>query len=245
MNTVLRINGVRHDYRGRTALRDVDLALPVGVTALLGPNGAGKSTLLGLLSTVLSPQRGRVELNGLDPVRDRRRYRESIGFLPQRFTAPDQLTVAEFVTLSAWWRRVPRRERGPAVERALEATGLGERATSKVGELSGGMLRRLGIAQALVNEPPVLLLDEPTVGLDPRQRNALREVITELGAEHTVLLSTHLTEDVAAVAERVVVLDEGRVVADSTLAELTGEETSTASSLEAVYERLLGVGVPT
>lgn len=240
----VRVEGVGHAYRGRTALRDVDLALPVGVTALLGPNGAGKSTLLGLLSTVLTPRRGRIELNGLDPVRDRWRYRESIGFLPQRFTAPEQLTVAEFVTLSAWWRRVPRRERGPAVQRALEATGLGELAASKVGKLSGGMLRRLGIAQALVNEPSVLLLDEPTVGLDPRQRNALREVITELGAEHTVLLSTHLTEDVAAVAERVAVLDEGRVVADSSLAEFAEESEPTAAGLEGAYERLLGAGEP-
>lgn len=211
---------------------------------MLGPNGAGKSTLLGVLSTVLSPQRGRVELNGLDPVRDRRRYRESLGFLPQQFTAPAHLTVAEFVTLSAWWRRVPRRERASAVERALESTGLGERARSRVGRLSGGMLRRVGIAQALVNEPPVLLLDEPTVGLDPRQCNALRGMITELGREHTVLLSTHLTEDVAATTDRVVVLDEGRVVADSTLAELTGKAAPTASDLDEVYERMLGVGQP-
>ncbi|PRW64487.1 hypothetical protein CEP50_05875 [Actinopolyspora mortivallis] len=233
-----------HSYRGRRALESVDTALPVGVTALLGPNGAGKSTLLGVLSGMLTPQRGRVELNGLDPVRDRRRYRESLGFLPQRFTAPGHLSVAEFVTVSAWWRRVPRAERKEAVRWALEATGLGERARSRVGQLSGGMVRRVGIAQALVNAPPVLLLDEPTVGLDPRQRNALRGVITELGRERTVLLSTHLTEDVAAVADRVVVLDEGRVSTESTLADLTGKADPTASDLDEVYERLLGVGQP-
>ncbi|WP_092603201.1 ABC transporter ATP-binding protein [Actinopolyspora xinjiangensis] len=238
------MSAVWHSYRGHTALRGIDMSLPVGVTALLGPNGAGKSTLMGVLSTVLRPQHGRIELNGLDPVRDRRRYRESIGFLPQNFTAPGRLTVSEFLTLSGWWRRVPRAERRDAVRWALDSTGLGERRTSKVDKLSGGMLRRLGVAQALVNEPTVLLLDEPTVGLDPRQRNALREVITELGRQHTVLLSTHLTEDVAALADRVIVLDEGQLVSDSTVSELTDREKATASDLDEVYERLLGAGKP-
>ncbi|GAA2357383.1 ABC transporter ATP-binding protein [Saccharopolyspora halophila] len=240
--TAVRIEAVSHSYGSRNALARVNLELSTGVTALLGPNGAGKSTLLGLLSSALRLQRGTIEIDELSPDRDARRYRESIGFLPQQFSVPNHLTCAEFLTLTAWWRRVGRRRRPELVREALEAVALQDRASAKIRSLSGGMLRRLGIAQAMVNSPRVLLLDEPTVGLDPRQRAGLREVITELGRTRTVLVSTHLTEDVAAVADRVAVLDEGHVTFDGTLADLAKTPAPTATDLDRAYEDLVTDG---
>ncbi|MEY8042856.1 ABC transporter ATP-binding protein [Saccharopolyspora cebuensis] len=242
--SIVRIEDLSHSYGSHRALDQVRLHLSTGVTALLGPNGAGKSTLLGLLSSSLRVQRGTIELAGLDPVRDARRYRRAIGFLPQRFSVPGHLTCAEFLELTAWWREVAARDRRELVRGALRSVALEQRGSSTVRALSGGMQRRLGIAQALVNAPDVLLLDEPTVGLDPRQRAGLREVITELGRTRTVLVSTHLTEDVAALAHHIAILDRGRVVFRGAPAELTTTPAPTAADLDRAYERLVGDGEP-
>ncbi|MGI8307154.1 ATP-binding cassette domain-containing protein [Saccharopolyspora hattusasensis] len=240
--SVVRVDKVSHSYGSHAALHQVCLRLPVGATALLGPNGAGKSTLLGLLSSALRLQRGSIDVDGLTPGRDSRRYREAMGFLPQQFSVPHHLTCAEFLELSAWWRKVAERNRKDVVRHALRAVELEKRAATKIGKLSGGMVRRLGIAQALVNAPKVLLLDEPTVGLDPRQRAGLRDVIVDLARSQTILVSTHLTEDVAAVADRVAVLDQGRVVFDGDLAEMAGKPAPTASDLDRAYDDLVGDG---
>ncbi|MBP2335630.1 ABC-2 type transport system ATP-binding protein [Saccharothrix coeruleofusca] len=239
MTDTVRVVGVSYRYGGVTALREVDVEFPTGVTAVLGPNGAGKSTLLGLLSTALRAQSGSVDLDGTDSVRDRRQYRRGLGFLPQSFTLPENLTVSEFLTLTAWQRLVPRGRRRAAVEEALRAVDLAGKRDVKISQLSGGMHRRVGIAQAIVNRPGVLLLDEPTVGLDPRQRRGLRELVRALGRERTVVVSTHLTEDVAATADRVVVLDEGTVRFHGTVATLTGGRGGRASDIDAAYEALV------
>ncbi len=239
MSGAVHIGDVDYRYGRDFALRGVSADIPVGVTALLGPNGAGKSTLLGLLSTALKLQRGNIVLDGLDSVRNAEKYRKSVGFLPQRFDAPNHLTISEFLTLSAWWRKVPGSQRKSAVEQALRMTSLQDRAGSKIGHLSGGMLRRLGIAQAVVNSPTMLLLDEPTVGLDPRQRGELREVITDIGKTRTVLVSTHLTEDVVAVAEQVAMLDRGELIHHGRLEDLVGESPS-APELDRTYAAMLG-----
>ncbi|MEU4802299.1 ATP-binding cassette domain-containing protein [Actinosynnema sp. NPDC023587] len=240
MGNSVRVEGVGHRYGGVVALEDLSVDFPIGVTAVLGPNGAGKSTLLGLLSTGLRIQSGTVVAWGVDSVRDRTAYRCALGFLPQTFTLPGNLTVAELLTLAAWQRLVPRRERASAVAEALAAVDLTGRKDTKVAKLSGGMHRRVGIAQAIVNRPDVVLLDEPTAGLDPRQRRGLRDLVRAVADQRTVVLSTHLTEDVAAMADRVAVLDEGRIRFTGTVDEFTGGTGAGAAHIDEAYDSLVG-----
>lgn len=239
MNSVVHVRDLSYRYGSTVALREVSLDLREGVTAVLGPNGAGKSTLLGLLSTAVRMQVGGIQLDDIDSRRDRKVFRRRLGFLPQTFTLPGNLTVAEFLTLTAWQRLVPRRERTPAVSHAMNATLLTDRRNVKISKLSGGMRRRVGIAQAIVSRPRLLLLDEPTVGLDPSQRRALRDLIQSISRDRAVVLSTHLTEDVAAMAERVVVLDHGEIRFDGPLARFG----TNAAEIDAAYDSLTEGGL--
>ncbi|MEJ5913132.1 ATP-binding cassette domain-containing protein [Pseudokineococcus sp. 1T1Z-3] len=208
--------------RARRAVSDLDLDLGVGVHGLLGPNGAGKTTLMRVLATVVPATHGQVRMLGLDvsEARERREVRRRLGYLPQTFGYYPRFTVEEFVTYFAWLKEVSGPGSGAAVARAIERVGLGDRAKDRMKTLSGGMLRRAGLAQALVNEPEVLLLDEPTAGLDPEQRLDFRALLRELGVDTTVVVSTHLVEDVASACTRVSVLDTGRLVRSCTREEL-------------------------
>ncbi|NEA39253.1 ABC transporter ATP-binding protein [Streptomyces sp. SID11385] len=209
-------------YRRRTALDGLSLSLGPGVHGLLGPNGAGKSTLVRVLATVTRPEAGRVRLHGHDlaSARGRTEARRLLGYLPQEFGYYRSFTVREFLAYVAWLKEVPADDVPAAVERALARTGLGERGDSRLRELSGGMVRRAGIAQALVNDPALLLLDEPTAGLDPEQRVDFRALLREVGRETTVLVSTHLVEDVAQACTEVTLLEAGRLVLRTTPADL-------------------------
>ena len=207
--------------RGRMAVDGVDLALGRGVHGLLGPNGAGKSTLIRTLATVLRPTAGELSVLGTGTEHaGLRALRRRIGYLPQNFGYYKRFTVREFVEYLAWLREVPKPDIPGAVQRAIERVGLTDRADDRMKTLSGGMVRRVGIAQAIVNEPDVLLLDEPTVGLDPVQRVRFRDLVQELGQDSCVLISTHLVEDVAAACTDVMLFDEGRLVFQGTPAEL-------------------------
>ncbi|WP_369228144.1 ABC transporter ATP-binding protein [Streptomyces sp. R39] len=207
------MTGLRVRHRGTVALDSVDLALGTGVHGLLGPNGAGKTSLIRVLATVARPSAGRVELLGRDTAGRRAlgEVRARLGYLPQEFGYYPGFTVREFVAYVAWLKELPAAGTPAAVERAVARVGLADRADAKVRTLSGGMVRRLGVAQAIVNEPDLLLLDEPTAGLDPEQRVEFRELLRELGASATVVVSTHLVEDVAAACTEVTLLDAGRV----------------------------------
>lgn len=205
-------------YGSRQALRDVSFSLARGVTGLLGPNGAGKSTLLRVLATVQIPSRGRVVATvGDEKVDDITRYRRLLGFLPQEPGFYPRFRVQDFVGHMCLLRDIaPARARRDEIGRVLTAVGLEQRARDRISSLSGGMRQRLGLACALLGDPSLIVLDEPTVGLDPEQRLRFREIIAGLGSRHTVLLSTHQTDDVASVCSRVVVLDEGVVRFDGT-----------------------------
>ncbi|WP_433090034.1 ABC transporter ATP-binding protein [Dactylosporangium sp. CA-052675] len=200
----------------RLAVDGLDLALGPGVHGLLGPNGAGKTTLMRALATVLRPESGRLALLGTAVTGggggDLRGVRRTLGYLPQHFGYYPRFTVREFVEYMAWLKEMPRRDIPGAVQRAVDRVGLTARADARMKTLSGGMLRRAGIAQAIVNDPGLLLLDEPTVGLDVEQRIALRALLRDVGADSCVVVSTHLVEDVAAACTGVVLLDEGRLV---------------------------------
>ncbi|MFF3320683.1 ABC transporter ATP-binding protein [Streptomyces sp. NPDC002889] len=222
LNTV-QVTGLTVRHRKALALDDVDVSFGTGVHGLLGPNGAGKTSLIRVLATVAAPTGGRVELLGRDVSqhRERTEIRRRLGYLPQEFGYYPGFTVREFVAYVAWLKEMPASTVPDAVERAVERVGLGDRIDAKVKTLSGGMVRRVGIAQAIVNEPELLLLDEPTAGLDPEQRVEFRALLRELGSASTVIVSTHLVEDVAAACSEVTLIESGRLAYRGATAELT------------------------
>ncbi len=196
------------------AVTEVELAIGPGVFGLLGPNGAGKTTLLRILATAIAPSSGTVRLLDRDPAdnRERRQIRRRLGYLPQTLGYYPNFTVFEFVEYFALLKEISPELARPAVVRAIERVGLEQRATAKLRTLSGGMLRRVGIAQSITNEPELLLLDEPTAGLDPEQRVEFRGLLREIGRHATVIVSTHLVEDVGAACSDLALMLDGKIV---------------------------------
>jgi ABC-type multidrug transport system ATPase subunit len=225
---------------GRTqAVDGVTLATGPGVFALLGPNGAGKTTLLRMMATVIPPNSGRMRLLGRDPgsYGPRREIRRRLGYLPQNLGYYPGFTVAEFVEYFALLKEMPATRVPKAVATAIERVDLGDRARAKLRTLSGGMLRRVGIAQAIVNEPELLLLDEPTAGLDPEQRVAFRALLRDLGERSSVIVSTHLVEDVGAACGEVALMNAGKIVFQGRPDELTARGESSGAVGDAPLER--------
>ncbi|HKQ60916.1 MAG TPA: ATP-binding cassette domain-containing protein [Candidatus Polarisedimenticolaceae bacterium] len=207
------VQQLRHVYSGgKVALDGIDLHCGTGLFGLLGPNGAGKSTLMRILCTLLVPTAGRATVGGHDVVRERLAVRRQIGYLPQSFGAWRLQRVEEVVdTLARLGGLRDRKTRLARVRACLEQVGLADVADRKVKKLSGGMLRRLGVAQALVHEPRFLIVDEPTVGLDPQERLRFRQLMTSLGQEHTILLSTHIVADLGSGCSDLALIDGGKI----------------------------------
>jgi ABC-type multidrug transport system ATPase subunit len=225
---------------GRTqAVAGVSLQAGPGVFGLLGPNGAGKTSLLRMLATVIQPSSGTLRLLGRDPGSHgpRREIRRRLGYLPQNLGYYPGFTVAEFVEFFALLKDMPPGRVPAAVAAAVERTGLGDKARAKLRTLSGGMLRRAGIAQAIVNEPDLLLLDEPTAGLDPEQRVAFRAMLRSFGETATVIVSTHLVEDVGAACTKVALMSQGKILFYGTPVELTARADGTDAAGDAPLER--------
>ncbi len=218
----IEITDLTRRFGRTTAVAGVSMAAGPGVFGLLGPNGAGKTTLLRTMATVIAPSAGTVRLLGRDPGQfgQRREIRRRLGYLPQSLGYYPGFTVAEFVEYFALLKEMPAAAVPGAVAAAIERVGLGDRARSRLRTLSGGMLRRAGIAQAIVNEPDLLLLDEPTAGLDPEQRVEFRALLRDLGQRATIVVSTHLVEDVGAACTRVALMNDGRVVFHGSTEEL-------------------------
>ncbi|MFE7093893.1 ABC transporter ATP-binding protein [Streptomyces erythrochromogenes] len=229
-------------YRARTALDIPSLSLRPGITALTGSNGSGKTTLLKACALLLRPTAGSVCLGGRAPEDRRsslRRYRAAIGYLPQAPDFPGHFTVHEAIAYSAWLRGVPRGRRAETVRRVVDELNLTDVADARLASLSGGNRQRAHIAQAVVHEPAVLLLDEPTTGIDVEHRIELRRYLARLGRTRCVVLSTHHTEDIELLADRVVSLREGRVVFDGTPAELVARAGAGAGEAARSVERAL------
>jgi ABC-2 type transport system ATP-binding protein len=217
--------GVGKRYGSVQALGQIDLTVERGITGLLGPNGAGKTTMLRMMATVLAPDTGSIALLGRDPSRaeDRVEIRRRLGYMPQEPGFYRNFTVFEFVDYVAILKQVTdRKQRHDQVREVLGTVELTSVAHQKIRTLSGGLRRRLALAQALLDDPELLLLDEPTAGLDPEQRLRFREVVSQLPKRPIVLLSTHQTEDVAALCERVIVLVEGNIRFDGTPEAMSG-----------------------
>jgi ABC-2 type transport system ATP-binding protein len=220
---MLEVHDVAFRYGTKTVLTNVRLSFGVGATVLLGRNGAGKTTLMRILAGAAAPSVGEVRLNGKpsDPrTRTGRQALRDIGWLPQEFGFPSRMTAAEFVAYAAWLKEVPRQRIVDRVRSALSLVDLSEQAEKPLRSLSGGQLRRLGLAAAVAPEPEVLILDEPTAGLDPEQRDSFHGFIRRLRGEKTVVVATHLLEDVEALAEHIVVIDSGSVRWTGTPSEL-------------------------
>ena len=219
---VAREVSVRYGRSHSPQVKRVTTHIDRGVTALVGKNGAGKSTLIKAMVGLVRPEEGELTVLGVD-VSQRRlepTHYTRIGYLPQDFGYVASFTTREFVEYGAWLKCVPARSIKSAVEAALDVVGLTAAARTKMRKLSGGMRRRAGIAQALVHDPELLILDEPTTGLDPEQRVRFRELIRDLATERAVLLSSHLIEDVRALANHILILDEGQLRFDGTVDEL-------------------------
>jgi ABC-2 type transport system ATP-binding protein len=216
---------------GRKVVLDhLNLKVGDGVCGLLGPNGAGKTTLLHTLATTLVPSSGTFQLLGLDPrhAEQLREIRRRSGYMPQHFGYYSAFTAQQFVEYVALLKEVPPARAGAAAKNALHQLDLGPIAHRPLHVLSGGQVQRVGMAQAVVNSPDLLLLDEPTAGLDPRQRLQFRRLLRQLGRQCTVLLSTHILEDISSMCDTVVVIDGGSIRFHGTpaLLEHQGEHTS-------------------
>lgn len=193
---------------------------PGEIIGLLGPNGSGKTTLMRILAGYLHPDEGQVTIDGLDVLANRLQVQERIGYLPENAPLYPELTVQEYLQMIVDLRRIPDREQLARLSEAVRATGLENHLTRPIGELSKGFRQRVGLAQAIVHQPKVLILDEPTVGLDPTQIAEVRRLIRRLAGRSTVLLSTHVLSEVEATCERVIMLLNGEVRADARLADL-------------------------
>jgi ABC-type multidrug transport system ATPase subunit len=224
----ISIRNLEKRYRnGKVALRDIDLDINPGIFGLLGPNGAGKTTLMRILVTLLKPTTGEVSVDGLDIRKDRGRIRKLVGYLPQEFSAFARFRTAEFLDYVALLAGVRgRRQRSARVEERLEQVGLFDARDRRVSKLSGGMKRRLGIAQALIGEPALLIVDEPTVGLDPEERLRFRNLLSDLsGKGITVILSTHIVNDISSSCADMALLHDGRIVFNGSPEELVAAAT--------------------
>lgn len=201
-------------YRTHTvALENLSLTIEMGMFGLLGPNGAGKTTLMRVLATLLQPTSGAAYVGDwkVDDRNQKWEIRAQLGYLPQEIQMYDNLSAREFLAFVAALKCVPAEERGRQVGKMLEVTGLSDAAGRKIRAYSGGMKRRLGVAQALIGNPKVLIVDEPTAGLDPQERVRFRNLLVELAQERLVLLSSHITEDIAQTCSRLAVLNHGQL----------------------------------
>ena len=216
--------GIRRKKASREALAGIDLRISAGTFGLLGPNGAGKTTLMRILATLLSPTSGSVTIDGEDLTACSDKVRRVLGYLPQDFHGFPNLKVKEFLDYSAVMRgMLDRKQRREAVDIVIESTGLSEVRGRRLRKLSGGMHRRVGVAQALLGPPGLLIIDEPTVGLDPEERIRLRNELARIGVDCTIILSTHIVGDISSSCQDMAILDEGRIIFEGPPSKLLAE----------------------
>ena len=237
----IEARGLSKRYGRVLALKNVSFEVEKGeVIGLLGPNGAGKTTLMKLLTGYLQPDEGHATIAGADVVEDPIAVQQRIGYLPENAPVYNEMAVQEYLVMMAALRSIPDGKRHRMLADAVEATGLGDYLTRQIGELSKGYRQRVGIAQAILHRPELLILDEPTTGLDPNQIIEIRELIERLSENSTVVLSTHILPEVEMTCERVLVIMNGELEADASLEKLRAEHTSNAA-IVAIEESASGV----
>lgn len=208
----LKITGLTKKFGNFTAVNNLDITMNTGVYGLLGINGAGKTTLMRMLCTLLSPTSGYITYNGMDIISMDGRYRKILGYLPQDFGFYPEFSVEDYLFYIASIKGIPKSLAKKRVKELIIKTGLSKAAHKKMKKLSGGMKRRAGIAQATLNNPKILILDEPTAGLDPNERIRFRNLVSELAEDRLVLLSTHIVPDVEYIANEILLMKDGTIV---------------------------------
>lgn len=209
---MLRIENLTKQYKNKLAVDDLTVDFPKGVTGLLGPNGAGKSTLMRILSTVDTPTKGNVTFNGSNIVEHPNELRRVLGYLPQDFGVYPNMSAPEFLEYLAAMKGLSMRSAKKRISELLEVLNLTSVGKRHLSGFSGGMKQRVGIAQALLNDPKILIVDEPTVGLDPDERIRFRNLLASLAADRTIILSTHIVSDIESIAPNLVVIKQGKLV---------------------------------
>ena len=218
----IEVNSISKSYGSQKALDAVSFTINKGeIVGFLGPNGAGKSTLMKILTTYISADSGSAKVNGFDVATEEKSVQKSVGYLPEHNPLYLDLYVREYLEFNAGVYSVSKKR----IEEVIELTGLTKESHKKIGQLSKGYRQRVGLATALLHDPEVLILDEPTTGLDPNQLLEIRRVIKNAGKDKTVFLSTHIMQEVEAICDRVIIIDKGKIVADKKLDNLIQEET--------------------
>ncbi|HHH42444.1 MAG TPA: ABC transporter ATP-binding protein [Chloroflexi bacterium] len=232
---MIEVQGLTRHYGNVVAVEDLNFHIKQGeVVGFLGPNGAGKTTTMRMLTGYLPPTAGTARVAGYDVFTQSLEARRHIGYMPETVPLYPEMTVWSYLDFMARLRRVPNRDE--AIERALETCHAADKADEIIGHLSKGYRQRVGLAQALLHDPEVLILDEPTIGLDPKQIIEVRSLIKELGQERTIILSTHILPEVSQVCNRVLIINQGRIVADATPEELAAQ----LQGAERLYLRVNG-----
>lgn len=238
MNKLEMIN-VTKSYKHKNANENINLVLESGVYGLLGPNGAGKSTLMKQIVTVTSPTNGKILYNGKDINTLDCEYRAVVGYLPQDFDAYKNFKARDFLMYMAALKGMDKKTSEKRVDELLKLVGLSEVSNKLVSKFSGGMKRRVGIAQALLNNPKVLILDEPTAGLDPQERTRFRNLLSQIGRDTIVILSTHIISDIESVAKETIMIKDGKILLKGTHKEILKDMEGKVYSLDTDNEDLI------
>lgn len=209
---MLSLVNIRKDYGKFTAIEDLNLELEEGLYAMLAPNGAGKTTIIRMMTTLLFPTSGEILYDGENILEMGESYRKMVGYLPQQFGYYKSNTPVQYLSYLAALKKIPRQEAKRQIPELLELVGLSEEANKKMKKFSGGMIQRVGIAQALLGDPKILILDEPTAGLDPKERVRFRNLLSSMSRNRIVVLSTHIVSDVESVANQVMLLKDHRLL---------------------------------
>jgi len=234
---MIEVEGLTKCYRDFTAIEDITFRVEKGeIVAFLGPNGAGKTTTMRILTGYLPATEGKVAVCGYDVFEEPMEVKKRIGYLPEQPPVYNDMRVTEYLRFVAKIKGVPRRERNEAMDRVIQRCALSDVADRIIGKLSKGYKQRVGLAQAMIHDPEVLILDEPTIGLDPKQIIEIREMIKSLSGGHTVILSTHILQEVSMICQRVLIISQGRIVADDTLENLTAQDSLESQFLKHTME---------
>jgi ABC-2 type transport system ATP-binding protein len=229
----IEVNNISKSYGAQKALENISFSIKKGeIVGFLGPNGAGKSTLMKILTTYIAANEGSASVNGFDVNSQARAVQQSIGYLPEHNPLYLDLYVREYLAFNADVYKVPKYR----IEEVIQLTGLSAESHKKIGQLSKGFRQRVGLANALLHNPDVLILDEPTTGLDPNQLVEIRNVIKNVGKDKTVFLSTHIMQEVEAICDRIIIINNGKIVADKKLDNLISAEKEQVIEVEFDYK---------